>query len=62
MGNLLTPGEVAEIFGVSYLTLKRWSDRGLIEYVMLPSGFRRYRVEEVERILNEGIRPVKATA
>ena len=46
---LLTIGQAAARLGVSIATLRAWADKGWIKVVRLPSGFRRFTVEEVER-------------
>jgi excisionase family DNA binding protein len=48
---LLTVAQVAEQLGVHPNTVRNWTDKGLIEAIMLPSGYRRYRQEEVDRLL-----------
>jgi DNA-binding transcriptional MerR regulator len=45
---LLKPAEVARRLGVSPSTLRTWDRR--LHVVKLPSGHRRYRLEDVERI------------
>jgi excisionase family DNA binding protein len=45
---LLTPREVAEIFGVSAVTIGRWARTGVLKPVMrTPGGQRRYRRADV---------------
>ena len=44
-------GEAARRLGVSVDTVRRWSDEGVIEAIVLPSGHRRYRVEDIESLL-----------
>lgn len=48
---LLTPGEVAELFGVDPKTVSRWADAGKLRAQRTLGGHRRYRAEEVERLL-----------
>lgn len=43
--------EAATCLGVSAMTLHRWASRGLIPYIELPSGQRRFRQEDLRRIL-----------
>lgn len=38
----LTPNEVAELFGVSPVTVRQWSQRGLLEAETTAGGHRRY--------------------
>lgn len=46
----LKPKEVAEILDVSHDTVRRWALRGWLRPHVLPSGFRRYDREDVERL------------
>lgn len=48
---LLTPGEVARMFGVDPKTVSRWSDAGRLDALRTLGGHRRYRVGEVEALL-----------
>ncbi|WP_245574339.1 MerR family DNA-binding transcriptional regulator [Desulfovirgula thermocuniculi] len=48
---LLSIGEAAKRLGVHPNRLKAWEKQGLIKPVRLPSGHRRYPVEEINRIL-----------
>lgn len=47
----LRPKEVADILGVNKTTLRRMEDRGELHPIRLPNGHRRYRAEEIERII-----------
>ena len=47
----LTPREVAEIFGVRTTTVARWSREGLLPAQLTPGGHRRYRRQDVQRLL-----------
>ncbi|MER7132078.1 BldC family transcriptional regulator [Streptosporangium saharense] len=49
---LLTPGEVAHIFGVDPKTVNRWSLTGRIPSVRTPSGQRRYRQTDIDALVN----------
>jgi len=54
--DLLTTNEVAKIFRVTPLTIKRWGNRGKIRFVRINSrGDRRYTKEAVLYLL--GINP-----
>ena len=54
--DLLTTNEVAKIFRVTPLTIKRWGNRGKIRFIRINSrGDRRYRKDAVLYIL--GINP-----
>lgn len=48
---LLTPGEVARLFGVDPKTVSRWADAGKLDAMRTLGGHRRYRVGEVEALL-----------
>lgn len=50
--DLLRPGEVASMLGVSTKTLIRWSDDGKIPYIRTLGGHRRFRRSVVEAVLN----------
>ncbi|MEU1879201.1 BldC family transcriptional regulator [Streptosporangium sp. NPDC020072] len=49
---LLTPGEVARIFGVDPKTVNRWALTGKIPSVRTPSNQRRYRETDIKALLN----------
>ncbi|MFA4645662.1 IS607 family transposase [Pyrococcus kukulkanii] len=53
MERLLSPRQVAEILGVSFITIKRWIYSGKIKAVKLPTGKWRIPESEVKRILGE---------
>lgn len=40
--------EAAELIGVHPNTVRKWADQGLIPHMRLPSGYRRFRVEDVK--------------
>jgi len=48
---LLTTGQVAAQFGVSDEAVRRWAAKGLINAIVLPSGRRRFRAEDIARFL-----------
>jgi excisionase family DNA binding protein len=50
---LLGVRKAAEELGVHENTLRRWEEKGLIQAVKLPTGVRRFRREDVERLHNE---------
>jgi excisionase family DNA binding protein len=50
---LLTPAEVAELFRVDAKTVTRWAQAGRISCVKTLGGHRRYREEEVHRLLDQ---------
>lgn len=55
---MLSRVEAAARIGVSVRTIENYIDRDLLPVYELPSGIRRFRVEDVEALL----RPVKADA
>lgn len=55
---LLTTQEVADLCHVSRMAVTRWADKGDLAFVRLPSGHRRFRPDDVERLLD----PVKQAA
>lgn len=50
---LLTPGEVAEMFRVNPKTVTRWARSGKLSAVKTLGGHRRFRASEVQRFLEE---------
>jgi excisionase family DNA binding protein len=57
---LLGVREAARRLGVHENTLRRWEQSGLIHAVKLPTGVRRFRTEDVERLYEEMHRGVEA--
>jgi len=51
---LLTPAQVAVMFGVGPKTVSRWARTGQLPAVRTLGGHRRYRSAEVTRLLEEG--------
>ena len=47
---VLTPREVAAIFGVRTTTIARWARAGRLEAVRTPGGHRRYRLSEIREL------------
>ena len=47
---LITPAEAATILRVSPRTLWRWQAKGHITPQRLPNGYRRFRLEDIERL------------
>ncbi len=59
----LTPSQVADLFGVSVVTVAAWSDAGLLPHFRTPGGQRRFRKGDVERFLEvHGTDAAEATA
>lgn len=51
---LLTPEEVAAVFGVEPRTVTKWAAAGLLAHVPLPGGRRRYRRSVIEALKVSG--------
>jgi excisionase family DNA binding protein len=49
--DLLTPGQVATLFGVSAGTVVEWADSGKLAYFRTPGGHRRFRRSAVDTLL-----------
>lgn len=49
---LLTPGDVARLFGVDPKTVSRWADAGKLQALRTLGGHRRYRAAEVHDLLS----------
>ena len=50
---LLTPSEVAKLFRVDPKTVTRWAKAGKLSSIRTLGGHRRYRADEVHRLLHE---------
>lgn len=50
---LLTPREVAQLFGVRTTTIARWAREGRLDPVRTPGGHRRYGRAHVRQVLAE---------
>ena len=48
---MLTVGEVARLLGVHPNTVRRWSRMGILRHRRVGSGYRRFLMEDVERLL-----------
>lgn len=48
---LLTPAEVAKMFGVDPKTVTRWAKAGKLPAIRTLGGHRRYRASDVRRLL-----------
>lgn len=49
--DLLTPSEVAALFHVDPKTVTRWANAGKLSSIRTLGGHRRFRRDEVERLL-----------
>jgi excisionase family DNA binding protein len=47
---IVSAADVAELFGVSDKTVRRWQRKGLIRALRLPSGQHRYRLSDIEAV------------
>lgn len=54
---LLTPGEVAQLFGVHPKTIARWANSGKLTPARTLGGHRRYQADEVYALLAEQQQP-----
>lgn len=50
---LLRPKEAAKFLGVTTQTLREMEKRGELKPVRLPSGRRRYRTDDISRLMGE---------
>jgi len=50
---LMTPAEVAALFGVNPKTVREWAKTGRLSSIKTPGGHRRYRAAEVYALLAE---------
>lgn len=57
-GPLLTPAEVANLFGVGPKTVTRWATTGKLEAIRLTSGHRRYSERQVFAIIRDSTTPI----
>ena len=48
---LLTIRQAAELLGVHPLTLRNWSEKGAVPCMRTPGGHRRYRLQDLQRML-----------
>ena len=48
---LLTMRQAAELLGVHPLTLRNWSEKGAVPCLRTPGGHRRYRLQDLQRML-----------
>lgn len=50
---MLSIGDVARQLGVHVNTVRDWTNKGKIEHVRLPSGYRRFTQEAVDKFKRE---------
>ena len=58
---LLTPGEVATLFGVDPKTVPRWAAAGRIGSIRTPGGHRRFRESDVRALLRGDVQGATAS-
>jgi excisionase family DNA binding protein len=57
---LLSIGEAARRLHVSQSTVRGWSKKGILPVIKLPSGHRRFRIADVDRLRADmGLDPIK---
>ena len=54
---LLTPAEVAALFRVNPKTVTRWARAGRISYIKTLGGHRRFRADEIQKLLADANQP-----
>src|SRR5207249_4807400 len=52
---LLRPGQVAVLFQVSRRTISDWARAGKLSSIITPGGHRRFRAQEVRRLLESQV-------
>lgn len=57
---LMTPAEVAAMFGVQAKTVAAWARAGRLDAVRTLGGHRRYRRADVEQLLGPRVTPARA--
>lgn len=50
---LLTISTAAKRLGISQGTLRGYAEKGIVPVITLPSGHRRFKPEDIERLRNE---------
>jgi len=55
MKKYLSIGKTAEILGVTITTLRRWDKNGRLKSTKMPSGHRRYSVEQIDSVVQKSI-------
>lgn len=58
--DLITTGEVATILHVTPSTVTRWAKEGKLPSVLLPSGRRKFRRNDVDALLAQPVQDVPA--
>lgn len=53
MNKLIGIDEAAKMLGVTKQTLRNWDNTNKLKAVRTPSNRRKYRLEDIEKIINE---------
>ena len=48
---MLTVGEAADYVGVSISSIRKWSDRGLVQAYRTPGGDRRFSIDDLDELI-----------
>jgi excisionase family DNA binding protein len=48
---MLTVGEAADYIGVSISSIRKWSDRGLVQAYRTPGGDRRFSADDLDELI-----------
>ena len=59
---LMTPREVAELFGVRTTTIARWARDGRLDPILTPGGHRRYSRADVQALITAEDKDAARTA
>jgi excisionase family DNA binding protein len=58
LAETLRIGEAAKLLGISKMTLRRWDNQGLLKALKMGArGDRRYRKEDILKVLEHGLEP-----
>ena len=61
MGRLISIAEASEMLGVTTKTLKIWANEDKIKSYRTAEKHRRFRVEDIDNFLGEGIQSIKTS-
>ena len=61
MGKLLTPKKAAEMMGVTTSCLFLWEQAGKISAIKTVGGHRRYKIDELNKLLGNNDKEVKGS-
>jgi excisionase family DNA binding protein len=51
---MLTVGQAADYIGVSPSSIRKWSDRGLVQAYRTPGGDRRFSIDDLDELIRVG--------